>query len=80
MVDRLELAYSEDAGWAFKGAEHNAAAAPVQAVLNDHEAISYRRARPPAQPAAVRGSVRSTHPGGRRRPLPPSATWHAAGT
>ena len=58
MVDRLELAYSEDAGWAFKGEEHNAAAAPVQAVLNDHEAISYRRARPPARPpAAVRAAA-----------------------
>ena len=46
-ADRLELAYSAEAGWAFKGAEHRAAAPPVQAALEDHEAIAHRRAPPP---------------------------------
>jgi hypothetical protein len=44
--DRIVAVYCEEAGWRFGCDEQTQASAEVQACLNDHEAITYRRKDP----------------------------------
>eukprot|EP01047_Picozoa_sp_COSAG01_P035209 COSAG01_NODE_2686_length_7252_cov_3.534741_1_plen_1620_part_00 len=53
--DRITAVYSEEQGWSFGCDEQRAASQAVQACLNEHEAIAYRR-------KDLRGRDRHEHP------------------